>query len=141
MELYYNPEQMPDSEIKQTFVARQWLIDELLSLLKRQPTGAGTQHSVIIGPRGIGKTTVLLMFRLGIIESELGKRWFPVRFPEESYSIYREHVREADIESFDGLMTNLGNDFYISFDSKRTAYQFSCKLLRDWWLRHYGMEV
>ena len=87
MELYYNPEQMPDSEIKQTFVARQWLIDELLSLLKRQPTGAGTQHAVIIGPRGIGKTTVLLMFRLGIIESELGKRWFPVRFPEESYSV------------------------------------------------------
>src|SRR5260370_20714638 len=87
MELYYNPEQMPDSEIKQTFVARQWLIDELMSLLKRQPAGAGTQHSVIIGPRGIGKTTVLLMFRLGIIESELGKRWFPVRCAEESYSV------------------------------------------------------
>jgi tetratricopeptide (TPR) repeat protein len=87
MELYYNPDQMPDSEIKQTFVARQWLIDELLSLLKRQPAGAGTQHAVIIGPRGIGKTTVLLMFRLGIIASDLGKRWFPVRFPEESYSV------------------------------------------------------
>jgi tetratricopeptide (TPR) repeat protein len=87
MELYYNPDQMPDSEIKQTFVARQWLIDELLSLLKRQPSGAGTQHAVIIGPRGIGKTTVLLMFRLGIVGSELGKRWFPVRFPEESYSV------------------------------------------------------
>jgi uncharacterized protein len=60
---------------------------------------------------------------------------------EPSYSIYREHVRGADIESFNGLMKNLENDFYISFDSKRTAYQFSCKLLRDWWLRHYGMEV
>src|SRR5260370_33929986 len=69
MELYYNPEQMPDSEIKQTFVARQWLIDELLSLLKRQPAGAGTQHSVIIGPREIGKTTVLLTVSPRILKS------------------------------------------------------------------------
>jgi hypothetical protein len=31
MELYYNPEQMDESEIKRTFVARQWLLDDVLS--------------------------------------------------------------------------------------------------------------
>jgi uncharacterized protein len=60
---------------------------------------------------------------------------------ESAYSIYRENVNGADIESFNGLMANLENDFYISTDTRRSAYQFSCKLLRDWWLRHYGMEV
>jgi hypothetical protein len=38
-------------------------------------------------------------------------------------------------------MTNLENDFYISYDAKLHHYEFSCKLLRDWWLRHYGMEA
>jgi hypothetical protein len=55
--------------------------------------------------------------------------------------MYREHCGQADIEGFHGLMVNLENEFYIDLDRKREAYQFSCKLLRDWWLRHYGMEV
>src|SRR6266700_3468766 len=87
MELYYNPEQMDESEIKRTFVARQWLLDDVLSLLKRQPKGAGVQHGVIIGPRGMGKTTMLLMLRFAVREGDLSRLWFPVRFPEESYGV------------------------------------------------------
>jgi tetratricopeptide (TPR) repeat protein len=87
VELYYNPEQMSESEIKDTFVARQWMLDELLSTVKKQPKGAGVQHVLIIGPRGMGKTTMLLMLRFGILESEFSQKWMPVRFPEESYSV------------------------------------------------------
>jgi hypothetical protein len=36
-------------------------------------------------------------------------------------------------------MTDLENDFYIRFEADTHRYQFACKLLRDWWLRHYGM--
>lgn len=57
------------------------------------------------------------------------------------YQLYREQAADPDVEAFHSLMAHLENDFYISFDSKRSTYQFSCKLLRDWWLRHYGMEV
>ena len=87
MELYYNPEQMRESEIKDTFVARQWMVDELLSIIRRQPDGAGVQHALLIGPRGMGKTTMLLMLRFGVLDSELSESWMPVRFPEESYSV------------------------------------------------------
>ncbi len=45
------------------------------------------------------------------------------------------------IENFNSLMTDLENDFYIRFDSQSRRYEFSCNLLRDWWLRHYGMEA
>jgi uncharacterized protein len=58
----------------------------------------------------------------------------------ECYQIYRKECDGADIEWFNGLMANLENDFYVAFDSRRNVYSFSCKLLRDWWLRHYGME-
>jgi len=56
------------------------------------------------------------------------------------YQIYRKECEGADIERFNCLMANLENDFYVGFNRRQSAYQFSCKLLRDWWLRHYGME-
>ena len=87
MELYYNPEQMPASEIKQTFVGREVMLKELLALVRRQPQGAGVQHVVLIGARGMGKTTMLLMLGFAVLGSDLHEKWQPVRFPEESYAI------------------------------------------------------
>jgi len=57
------------------------------------------------------------------------------------FQFYKLEVANADVEAFNLLMTDLENDFYVSFDSQKRQYQFSCKLLRDWWLRHYGMET
>jgi hypothetical protein len=56
------------------------------------------------------------------------------------FQFYKLEVAAADLEAFNLLMTDLENDFYVSFDSEKRRYQFACKLLRDWWLRHYGME-
>src|SRR5689334_7052531 len=88
MELFYNPERMSETEIKETFVAYQWLVDEIISILKRQPKGAGVQHVVIVAPRGMGKTTMLLMLRFTVLSQDIAKRWQPVLFPEESYGVY-----------------------------------------------------
>ena len=58
------------------------------------------------------------------------------------YQLYREKVGErADIEEFNRLMTDLENDFYIRFGATTRLYEFASKLLRDWWLRHYGLEA
>lgn len=46
----------------------------------------------------------------------------------------------APPDGFPHLMTNLENDFYVRFDPLTNSYEFSCKILRDWWLRHYGLE-
>jgi tetratricopeptide (TPR) repeat protein len=88
MELFYNPERMSEREIKETFVAYHWLVDEIVSILSRQPKGAGVQHVVIVAPRGMGKTTLLLMLRFAVLNTPLSKRWQPVLFPEESYGVY-----------------------------------------------------
>lgn len=57
------------------------------------------------------------------------------------YQFYKENVRKhSDIEEFNRLMTNLENDFYIRYDATSRVYEFASKLLRDWWLRHYGLE-
>lgn len=58
------------------------------------------------------------------------------------YQFYRGEVGDrADLEEFNRLMTDLENDFYVRFDPASRRYEFACKLLRDWWLRHYGMET
>jgi hypothetical protein len=59
---------------------------------------------------------------------------------DSCYQIYRKECEGADIERFNSLMANLENDFYVGFNSGQNSYEFSCKLLRDWWLRYYGME-
>lgn len=48
---------------------------------------------------------------------------------------------QADLEDFNRLMTDLENDFYVRFDTEARRYEFACKLLCDWWLRHYGMDA
>jgi len=88
MELFYNPERMTEREIKETFIAHQWLVDEIISILKRQPDGPGVQHVVIVAPRGMGKTTMLLMLRFTVLGTDTGEQWQPVLFPEESYDVY-----------------------------------------------------
>src|SRR5437588_8132761 len=107
MERLYNPDLMPEKEIKETFVARQGLVDELVSLIKHQPKGAGVQHAVIIAPRGMGKTTVLLMVRFAIRDSELAEQWQAVQFPEERYNIY--DLADFWIEILDHLDEATGN--------------------------------
>jgi hypothetical protein len=58
--------------------------------------------------------------------------------PDVGYQIYRDVLGEAATEEdYHAMMTDLESDFYIGFDDGR--YRFSCKLLRDWWLRHYGL--
>jgi hypothetical protein len=56
------------------------------------------------------------------------------------HQLYRaEAGPHPNVEHFNHLMTDLENDFYVSLISGQKEYTFACKLLRDWWLRHYGM--
>jgi len=42
-------------------------------------------------------------------------------------------------EDFSYLMTDLENDFYVSYDKKNDRYRFTTKVLKDWWLRYYDL--
>jgi tetratricopeptide (TPR) repeat protein len=88
MELLYNPDLMSEEEIKKTFVGRAALVNELVLLIKKHPHEATTPHVMILGPRGVGKTTILLMVKFAIKDSGLSDRWLPVKFPEELYGVY-----------------------------------------------------
>lgn len=58
------------------------------------------------------------------------------------YQVFQQELgKKVEPEGFGRLMTELENDFYVAFNFEEEAYEFGSKLLRDWWLRHYGMKV
>ena len=84
----YNPAQLSGDELEKSFVARQEVLVDILRTIREQAPDAPCQHTLLIGPRGMGKTTMGLMC-LRRIEQDpaLATRWQPVRFHEESYGI------------------------------------------------------
>lgn len=61
---------------------------------------------------------------------------------EACFQIYKQQFGgTGDLEKFVRLMGDLENDFYISSVSNGHEFEFGSKLLRDWWLRHYGMSA
>ena len=84
----YNPAQLPGDELEQSFVARQEILAGILRTIREQATDVPCQHTLLIGPRGMGKTTMGLMC-LRRVEQDpaLAAHWQPVRFHEESYGI------------------------------------------------------
>ena len=60
----------------------------MLRLIREQTPGRPCQHMMLIGPRGMGKTTLGLRFLYAIEDNpELRDHWQPVAFHEESYGI------------------------------------------------------
>ena len=84
----YNPAQLTPDELKASFVARGETLEEMLRLLREQTPSRPCQHMMLIGPRGMGKTTLGLRFLHAVEETpELAAIWQPVPFHEESYGI------------------------------------------------------
>lgn len=84
----YNPAHLTPDELKESFVAREDTLAELLRVIREQTPGRPCQHMILIGARGMGKTTLGLRFLYAIEEDpDLRERWQPVAFHEESYGI------------------------------------------------------
>ena len=84
----YNPAQLTPDELKASFVAREDTLAEMLRLLAEQTPDRPCQHMMLIGPRGMGKSTLGLRFLHSVAETPtLAAAWQPVPFNEESYEI------------------------------------------------------
>ncbi len=84
----YNPAQLSLDELKESFIARHDTLDEMLRVMNEQGDDLPCQHMLLIGPRGMGKTTLGLRFLCAIGETPgLVEHWQAVPFHEESYGI------------------------------------------------------
>ena len=82
----YNPGFLSDDEIIESFCVRTSEYESIIECL-RETTGNSNSHSLIIGPRGIGKTHLLLRVAAEVRRDETLTGLFPIVFPEESYEV------------------------------------------------------
>lgn len=83
----YNPSFLSDEELIQSFVVRQPECEIILEIIKEN-TGPSNQHVLVIGPRGIGKTTLVRRVAAELRRNpEYQALWHPIHFGEESYEI------------------------------------------------------
>ncbi|MDX1970359.1 MAG: AAA family ATPase, partial [Planctomycetaceae bacterium] len=85
----YNPARMTDAEIELTFVARKDVLERILQDLAGERADSRPQHHLIIGQRGMGKTTLLLRLAAALRSAAYRERFVPLVFAEEQYSVDR----------------------------------------------------
>lgn len=83
----YNPAFLTDEELISSFAVRQTDFDIIMRIIRENSTNVN-QHVLVIGPRGIGKTTLLLRVGLEVrTVDDLKDKWLPLVFAEESYGV------------------------------------------------------
>ena len=83
----YNPGFLTDDELVGSFCVRTTEFEMLVEVL-RECTGSSNPHQIVIGPRGSGKTSLLLRVAAEVRRDPgLAAGFFPVVFAEESYEV------------------------------------------------------
>lgn len=103
----YNPAMLPPEVLLAEFTARRPLLAILLDIIRANDPGHPPQHVLIVGPRGMGKTTLLCAVAgsIALREPELKRQWQPVVFDEESRRIgdltdfWLECIRQWEAET------------------------------------------
>jgi tetratricopeptide (TPR) repeat protein len=89
----YNPAMLSDQDFLAGFVARSDLSERLLARLRETSTARLAKHYLILGQRGMGKTSLLRRLALGVrADPELSATVLPLTFREEQYNIHNLHI-------------------------------------------------
>ena len=108
MRLKYNPGLHEVEELLRTFVVRQPSFEILLETI-RENTEPANQHVLVVGPRGSGKTTLVLRVAAEIrSDPDLAASWYPIVFAEESYMI--SNAGELWLEALFHLADQTGDE-------------------------------
>ena len=84
----YRPHRTLPQALEAIFVGREALLDEILQHLAGWKPRASRQHYLLIGPRGIGKTSLLRIIEHRIrTNAALSRKWVPAALAEDSYRI------------------------------------------------------
>ncbi|MBC7776362.1 MAG: SEL1-like repeat protein, partial [Phycisphaerae bacterium] len=86
----YNPQNQTKEQLIDSFVVRQQLFKKLFKVIKEAKMEVPEQHYLILGRRGMGKTTLLLRLAYEIQNDPTLNNWLiPLVFNEEEYGIHR----------------------------------------------------
>jgi tetratricopeptide (TPR) repeat protein len=89
----YNPASLSDEDFLRGFVARQDVATRLIGQLAEITPRSVAKHLLIVGQRGMGKTSMLRRLALAAMTDErLAKVLIPLSFREEQYNVHSMYV-------------------------------------------------
>jgi len=81
----YNPALLPPHLLLAEFTARRPLLNSLVEIIRHNAPAKPLQHALLVGSRGMGKTTTLWAVAYTVkADPKLSRQWLPVVFDEES---------------------------------------------------------
>jgi tetratricopeptide (TPR) repeat protein len=84
----YNQARQRDEDFIESFVARRGLLELLLNVLRKVARDGKGEHQLIVGQRGMGKSSLLRRVALGVKQDEeLRTQFLPLQFREEQYNV------------------------------------------------------
>ncbi len=137
--LLYNPDQKSKQQLIAEFVIRRKEFDNLMKGLETATPRTSPQHYLVVGQRGMGKTTLLLRVKYAVEDHPQLNKWLiPIRFSEEQYQIARldrfweeiaDHLSIADA-AFDGLLGEM-EEHEDTDDYERIALDLLIRALKN----------
>lgn len=134
-EYLYRPQHKNRNELINDFVIRNSIYDRILHSIETEVSSEASQHILIEGKRGMGKTTLMLRLTYELQnKEELKKKFVPCKFNEEEYGIANlsilweriaEHLEED--ERFDGII-----EIFDDIEGKNDEEKFISEVLK--WL-------
>ncbi|GEM_PF-495670 len=85
----FNPGRMSDADIERVFVARMETFRLLIDSITGEEPGSIPQHHLVIGQRGMGKSTLLHRIAAELRKDSFNETFLPLTFPEEQYNVDR----------------------------------------------------
>ncbi|MCP5550070.1 MAG: tetratricopeptide repeat protein [Akkermansiaceae bacterium] len=105
----YSPGSMSPEQLLDEFIARRRQLETALRIVRENERGEPQQHLLVVGPRGMGKTMLLLALAYKLErDPDLGGEWLPVIFPEETYGI--GDLADFWLEATGHLLAAIGNE-------------------------------
>ncbi|MFO0748289.1 MAG: ATP-binding protein, partial [Myxococcota bacterium] len=104
----HNPAFLEPDALVARFVVREAELEALLETLRENVGVASNQHVLVVGPRGMGKTTLLHRVAIAVQrDPALERSWRAIRFAEEAYSV--SSVGELWLEALLHLANDTGD--------------------------------
>ena len=135
----FNPPQKDPRTLKAEFVVRTEIFTSLFTDIQEDTMQKPPQHYMILGQRGMGKTTMLLRLKYAIEEDEKLNNWLlPIMFNEEQYSMpdlasFFEHIAKLlaeDHPAYEKLLDTMRvHEYEDEYEQK--AYEILVKNLKE----------
>jgi tetratricopeptide (TPR) repeat protein len=108
--LLYNPQLQDADTVEKLFVVRQKQFEFLLNKLLQEKENSIPQHHLIIGQRGMGKTTLLKRMEVELHKEQYRQQFIPLLYREEQYNV--RDLAEFWFNTLDALADSLQSEKY-----------------------------